>query len=157
MVAEDALAAYARDGVVVIRGLMTAEEIDLIKVGIQRVQDQPSAAAIVASPADDPGLFFEDFCRWSEVDEIGRVALRSSVPRAAAELMDSTSARLFHDPVLIKEPATEQPTPWHQDQPYYNVNGRGISAWIPVDPVPRDGSPEFWAGSHLGPWRLPRT
>jgi ectoine hydroxylase-related dioxygenase (phytanoyl-CoA dioxygenase family) len=29
-----------------------------------------------------------------------------------------------------------QHTPWHQDQPYYNVDGHGVSAWIPVDPVP---------------------
>lgn len=157
MVAEDALAAYARDGVVVVRDLISAEELELITSGIQRVMDAPSSAAVIASPDDDPGLFFEDFCRWSEIDEIGRVALRSGVPRAAAELMDSTSARLFHDHVLVKEPGTVQPTPWHQDQPYYNVNGRGISAWIPVDPIPREGSPEFWAGSHLGPWRLPRT
>ena len=71
--------------------------------------------------------------------------------------MDSPTARLYHDHVLVKEPGTTQTTPWHQDQPYYNVSGRGISAWIPVDPVPKDGSPEFWAGSHLGPWRLPRS
>ena len=31
----------------------------------------------------------------------------------------------------------------------------GITAWLPVDPVPKKGSPEFWAGSHLGPWRVP--
>lgn len=157
MVAEDAVASYARDGVVVIRGLITGEEIDLARSGVRKAVASPSPAAIVASGPDDPGRFFEDFCRWSEIDEIGRVALRSAVPKAATELMDSLSCRLFHDHILIKEEGTEQPTPWHQDQPYYNVSGRGISAWIPLDPIPRDACPEFWAGSHLGPWRLPRT
>src|SRR5262249_45733483 len=44
-----------------------------------------------------------------------------------------------------------------QDQPYYNVDGRGVSAWIPVDPVPVEGCLELVAGSHRGPWLMPRT
>ena len=40
--------------------------------------------------------------------------------------------------MLTKEPGTRQPTPWHQDQPYYNIEGRqNVSFWIPVDPVSR--------------------
>jgi len=136
---------------------MTPSEIELITVGIGKVLADHSPASIVASGPDDPGQFVEDFCRWAEIDEIGKVALRSGVPRVAAELMDSPTARFYHDHILVKEPQTKAPTPWHQDQPYYNVHGRGISAWIPIDPVPKDGSPEFWAGSHLGPWRLPRS
>jgi hypothetical protein len=52
---------------------------------------------------------------------------------------------------------TRQRTPWHQDQPYYNVDGRGVSAWIAVDPVPEAGCLELVAGSHRGPWLMPRT
>ncbi|WP_426741408.1 phytanoyl-CoA dioxygenase family protein, partial [Pseudomonas aeruginosa] len=29
--------------------------------------------------------------------------------------------------------------------------------WIPVDPVSRSSTLEFIAGSHLGPWLMPRT
>ena len=157
MVALDTIDAFARDGVVVVRGLLTDDERNVVEKGIERVLADPGPLAITASAEDDPGLFVEDFCRWSEIEEIARVAMHSGIPKAAAELMDSPTARFYHDHVLVKEPATRQPTPWHQDQPYYNVNGRGISAWIPVDPIPRDGGPEFWAGSHLGPWRMPRT
>jgi len=157
MVADDAVTAYAQDGVAVVRGLMTPAELELITVGINKVLDNRSSASRIASSIDDPGLFVEDFCRWGEIDEISKVALRSGVPRVAAELMDSPTARFYHDHVLVKESGTKQPTPWHQDQPYYNVSGRGISAWIPVDKIPKEGCPEFWAGSHLGPWRLPRS
>ena len=53
--------------------------------------------------------------------------------------MGSRTVRLYHDHVLVKEPGTRQRTPWHQDQPYYNVDGRqNASMWLPVDPVPRD-------------------
>jgi ectoine hydroxylase-related dioxygenase (phytanoyl-CoA dioxygenase family) len=58
----------------------------------------------------------------------------------------------------VKEPGTEQRTPWHQDQPYYNIDGKqNVSFWIPVDPVPREWTLEFVAGSHLGGWFMPRT
>ena len=31
------------------------------------------------------------------------------------------------------------------------------SMWMPVDPVAREATLEFVAGSHLGPWLMPRT
>ena len=66
--------------------------------------------------------------------------------------------RLYHDHMLTKEPGTRQRTPWHQDQPYYNVDGsQNCSFWMPVDPVSRDSTLEFVAGSHRGPWLMPRT
>ena len=157
MVDDAAVEAYARDGVVVVRGIVTPAEIEALAVGIDRVLSEPSERSNVASRSDDPGCFFEDFCRWQDVPEIGRVALESALPEVAATLMDSMRARFYHDHVLVKEAGTSQRTPWHQDQPYYNVTGRGISAWVPIDEIPKGGSPEFWAGSHLGPWRLPRT
>lgn len=63
----------------------------------------------------------------------------------------------------MKEAGTRQRTPWHQDLPYYNVDGRlNVSMWCPVDPVPRESTLEFVAGSHddgtaRGPWYTPRT
>ena len=40
-------------------------------------------------------------------------------------------------------------TPWHQDQPYYCVDGADtVSLWIPLDVVPRERTLEFVGGSH---------
>ena len=76
----------------------------------------------------------------------------------AAELTGSDTIRLYHDHVLVKEPGTKQRTPWHQDQPYYNVDGvQNASMWFPVDPVDRSATLEFVAGTHRGPWYMPRT
>ncbi len=64
--------------------------------------------------------------------------------------MGSRTARIFHEHVLVKEPGTREVSPWHQDQPYYCVDGEQVlSIWLPLDPVPRSVSPEFVAGSHL--------
>ena len=71
--------------------------------------------------------------------------------------MGSRSVRLFHEHVLVKEPDSDVPTPWHHDQPYYSVDGtQTCSLWIPLDSVPRDTVPEFVAGSHQwGHWFRP--
>jgi len=117
-----------------------------------------SPRAKVASRPDDPGFFIEDFCCWQENGAYRRVIFDSPLAAAAGLLMASRQVRLYHDHMLTKEPGTRQRTPWHQDQPYYNIEGRqNVSFWIPVDPVRRHSTLEFVAGSHNGPWLMPRS
>jgi ectoine hydroxylase-related dioxygenase (phytanoyl-CoA dioxygenase family) len=154
---EEAVAAFARDGVVCVRQVLTPQEVAAAAAAIDAVLASPGPLAQVASGADDPGAFTEDFCRWQQIPLIEQLARHSRVPAAAAALLATPQVRFYHDHVLVKEPGTTQRTPWHQDQPYYNVDGHGVSAWIAVDPVPAGGSLELAAGTHRGPWLLPRT
>jgi ectoine hydroxylase-related dioxygenase (phytanoyl-CoA dioxygenase family) len=156
-VPEDVVAAFARDGVVCLRSVLDPEQVAAAADAIEAVLASPGPLAQVASSADDPGAFTEDFCRWREIPQIEQLARYSRVPALAAALMATPQVRFYHDHVLVKEGQTKQRTPWHQDQPYYNVDGRGVSAWIPVDPVPVGGCLELVAGSHRGPWLMPRT
>jgi ectoine hydroxylase-related dioxygenase (phytanoyl-CoA dioxygenase family) len=154
----DLVNAYHRDGAVVIRGLFDSDQISMLESGIEQNLHNPSTRAKVASRPEDPGRFFEDFCNWQKIDAYERLIKESAVGAIGAALMQSRSCRLYHDHLLVKEPGTHQPTPWHQDQPYYNIEGQqNVSMWIPVDPVPRETTLEFIAGSHLGPWLMPRT
>ena len=158
----DEIEAYHRDGVLVVRGVLTPEEVELAREAVEEVLASSGVLTQVASGVDDPGRFVEDFRRWQELPRIERLALRSAVPRYAVELLERWTppgrpVRFYHDHVLVKEGGTRQRTPWHQDQPYYNVDGHGTSAWIPVDPVPLAGCLELVAGSHDGPWKMPRT
>ncbi len=150
--------AFARDGAVRIPGLFTPAQIDLLRAGIDANLAQPSPRAKVASRADDPGLFIEDFCNWQENAHYRRFITETPLAAAAGALMGARTARLYHDHMLTKEAGTRQRTPWHQDQPYYNIDGQqNCSFWIPVDPVPRESTLEFVAGSHRGPWLMPRS
>jgi ectoine hydroxylase-related dioxygenase (phytanoyl-CoA dioxygenase family) len=153
----ETIESFARDGVVLVRSVLNPTEVEVARRGIDAVMENPGPLAKIASALDDPGRFFEDFCRRGEVPEIDELAQYSNVPELSAALMATREVRLYHDHVLVKEGGTNQRTPWHQDQPYYNVDGRGISAWIPVDTVPHDGCLELLAGTHLGPWLMPRT
>jgi ectoine hydroxylase-related dioxygenase (phytanoyl-CoA dioxygenase family) len=156
-VGRDEVEAFARDGVVCLRGVLDPAQVAQAEAAVEAVLAAPGPLALVASPDDDPGRFFEDFCRWSEIPQIEHLARHSRLPEIAAALMDTPRVRLYHDHVLVKEGGTAQRTPWHQDQPYYNVEGRGVSAWIPVDPVPETGCLELLAATHRGPWLMPRT
>ena len=148
---------WERDGAVCVRGAFTPDLIDLATRAIDANLADPSPRVKRAS-ADDDGAFVEDFCNWQRIPEIEQLIRSSPAAEIAARLTGSTSIRLYHDHMLTKEPGTLQRTPWHQDQPYYNVDGRqNASMWLPVDPVPKASSLEFVAGTHRGPWYLPRT
>ncbi len=161
MLTQEEVAAYHRDGVLVVRGVLSPEEVEVARSAVAQVLERAGMLAQVASGVDDPGRFVEDFRRWQEIPELERLALHSRVPAYAAELLspwaDAGPVRFYHDHILVKEGGTTQRTPWHQDQPYYNVDGHGTSAWIPVDPVPLAGCLELVPGSHDGPWKMPRT
>jgi ectoine hydroxylase-related dioxygenase (phytanoyl-CoA dioxygenase family) len=150
--------AFARDGAVVLRGLFDQDEVAAVERGIERNLADPSPLFLVASRQDDPGRFVEDFCSWQRIEQFRDIAVGSRAADAAGALMRSRTVRLFHDHVLVKEPGTQQETPWHQDQPYYNVDGtQNVSMWMPVDPVPAASTLEFLAGSHRQGWLLPRS
>ncbi len=156
-VTEADVVAFQRDGAVCIRGIASADELAEVAAAIEEVLATPSEFGMVASRPDD-GLFFEDFCNWQRIAGIDRFVRGSRAPAVAGELTRSSTIRLYHDHVLVKEARTSQRTPWHQDQPYYNVEGmQNASMWLPVDPVDRESTLEFVAGSHLGPWLMPRT
>jgi ectoine hydroxylase-related dioxygenase (phytanoyl-CoA dioxygenase family) len=158
MISSDIVEQYQRDGAVCIRRLFSPEEIDTLRAGIDENLANLSPRAIVASGANDPGRFVEDFCNWQTNEQYRRFIFETLLAETAARLMRSATARLYHDHMLTKEPRTRQATPWHQDQPYYNIEGRqNVSFWIPVDAVDRESTLELVAGSHLGPWLMPRA
>ena len=157
-VTQEHIEAYQRYGAVRLRQLLTQDEIALLREGIEQNLQSPSPRSKIASRADDPGWFIEDFCNWQDNAYYKRFIFEAPISAVAGLLMKSNISRLYHDHLLVKEPGTLQRTPWHQDQPYYNIEGQqNCSLWIPVDPVARKSTLEFIACSHRGPWLMPRS
>ncbi|WP_408589550.1 phytanoyl-CoA dioxygenase family protein [Novosphingobium sp.] len=150
LISADEVAAFARDGAVVARGVFR-DWIGTIAAGIEHNLREPGPYAADSVSADQPGRFFDDYCNWQRLPDIEQVVRASPAAQLAAQAMRSTTAQFFHDHVLIKEPGTQKPTPWHQDAPYYFVEGtQTVSLWIPVEPV-REATLRLIAGSHLWP------
>ena len=143
---------YQRDGVLVLRGLFCRLGRAVEGAGSTPTCAEPELARThLSGQMTAPLPFFQDLCSWQRISAVSR--LRSCTrPRPRSRLPLSwgpVSARIFHDHVLVKEPGTSVVTPWHQDQPYYFVDGRqSVSFWLPLDPVARDISIEYVVGSH---------
>ncbi len=138
---------FQRDGVVLIKGLF-ADHVDAIRKGIERNMTDPGPYAAENLKEGEAGRFFDDYCNWTRIPEFEEVIHTSPAAEVAADLMISDRVQMFHDHVLVKEPGTSKPTPWHQDGPYYFVEGRQtVSLWSPMDAV-KDASLRCVSGSH---------
>jgi ectoine hydroxylase-related dioxygenase (phytanoyl-CoA dioxygenase family) len=151
--------AFTRDGVVILRDVLTEDEVGSLVRGVDRNLAEPSPLGMNATEPGKPGAFVEDFRNWQRIGEYEDVIRHSALGRVAGALMGSRQVRLFHDHLLVKEPGTLDRSPWHQDQPYYCIDGRQtVSFWIPLDPVARPSTLEFVAGSQAGgTWFMPRS
>ena len=150
LVSQQHIDEFARDGAVLVRGLL-AGFVEEIAAGIEMNMSEPGPYAAENLKPGETGRFFDDYCNWTRIPPFDAVIRRSPAAEVAAVLMGSGSAQLFHDHVLVKEPGTLKSTPWHQDSPYYFVEGQQtLSFWCPVDPVSA-ASLRCVAGSHLWP------
>ncbi len=141
------IADYRRDGAICLRGVFT-DWVEVIAAGIERNMHAPGPYAAESTRDCESGRFFDDYCNWERIPEFRSIVEDSGAAEVAARVMGSERAQFFHDHVLVKEPGTQKPTPWHQDTPYYFVEGtQTVSFWIPIDPV-RDATLRLVAGSH---------
>ncbi len=152
LITQDHIDSYQRDGVVLVRGLF-ADHLETLRAGVARNMENPGPYASNNDKAGETGRFFDDYCNWGRIPEFAEAIHGSAAAMVAADLMQSRTVQLFHDHVLVKEPGTSMATPWHQDGPYYFVEGqKNVSFWSPLDPV-TDATLRCVAGSHL--WEKP--
>ena len=138
---------FQRDGVVLVKGLWK-DWVEPLRAGVERNMAEPGPYGAENLKPGEGGRFFDDYCNWTRIPEFEQVIRGSEVASVAAALMGSKRVQMFHDHVLVKEPGTTKPTPWHQDGPYYFVQGRQtVSFWSPLDPV-KEASLRCVAGSH---------
>jgi ectoine hydroxylase-related dioxygenase (phytanoyl-CoA dioxygenase family) len=152
LITQNHIDAYQRDGAVLIKGLF-ADHVNTIRRGIEVNMTEPGIYAAENLQAGEGGRFFDDYCNWNRIAEFEYVIRNSPAAAVAADLMQSDNVQMFHDHVLVKEPGTSKPTPWHQDSPYYFVEGeQTVSFWSPVDAV-TNATLRCVAGSHR--WEKP--
>lgn len=152
LLSQDQIEAYDRDGAVLVKALFK-DQIEQLRAGVERNMADPGPYAAENLKEGEGGRFFDDYCNWTRIPEFEAAIHASPAAAVAAELMKSTTVQMFHDHVLVKEPGTSKPTPWHQDSPYYFVEGeQTVSFWSPLDPV-SEASLRCISGSHR--WEKP--
>ena len=148
---------YRRDGAACVRGVLDDECIDLLRGGVDRDIAAPGPLHTVQQDSDAPGFFLTDFCMSQRLPEFRTFIFESPAAAIAAHFMGASRVRFFYDAMWVKGTATPKRTRWHQDQPYYPVDGSQFCAiWIPLDPVDAQSSLKLVRGSHRwGRWFEP--
>ena len=140
---------FSNDGAVLCRGFFL-DWLDPLRIGVDKLIQNPSVRERSYVPNDGSAPFFQDLVNWNRIPELRDFVFKSRLGYYAAKLMKSNKSRLFHDHVLVKEPGSSIVTPWHQDKPYYCVDGnQSVSFWIALDDISKEGCLECIAGSHL--------
>ncbi len=138
---------YQKEGAIVIKNVFSSW-IDLLREGFEKVLKEPGPHAR-ENVNNDEGRFFEDYCNWHRITEFEKFAKESPAAQIVAEATESKCIQLFHEHIFFKNPGTVKETPWHQDMPYYCVDGNDTgSFWIPLDPVTKKNSLQVLLGSH---------
>ena len=141
---------YKNQGAIVVKNVFSPW-IDLLKKGFEKVLREPGPHAR-ENVKKGEGRFFEDYCNWQRIIEFKNFAEESPAAQIVAEATGSKSIQLFHEHIFIKDPGTDKETPWHQDMPYYCVDGNDTgSFWIPLDPIKKENSLQVLLGSHKFP------
>jgi len=144
----DQISEFQNDGVVLLKGAFKAQ-VETVREAIDQNIANPSWRERTYRPDDGSTPFFQDYVVWNHFDGYRSLVTNSGMAEMAATLMKSNTARIFHDHILVKEPGNSVVTPWHQDQPYYLVEAeQTVSFWVPLDPIPRERTIEYVAGSH---------
>lgn len=175
LTAED-LAAYHRDGFVILRGVVPAAVRNSVRQAFETVVDAFARQWHAEGMVDDPleGLPFER--RWAELRRQHPARFPVSWRKA---LVGKDIYGLWQVPEILgpvrsiigdevyahgvwngrpREPSSNvQKIAWHQDAHYYidwdAADGQLISAWLPLVPVDeRSGCLQFMPGSHRQGW-----
>ncbi|GAA5055316.1 ectoine hydroxylase-related dioxygenase (phytanoyl-CoA dioxygenase family) [Thermocatellispora tengchongensis] len=140
------VAAYREHGFVRVRGVLDPEEVERFRAGAE--------AFLAAHRAESIGgeVFRQLVNVWRRDPVVRELTLHPRLARIA-ERLAGVPLRIWHDHMLVKEPHSDTPTEFHQDQPYWpHTGGRhALSAWIAlVDVPPERGCMTFLPGTqHL--------
>jgi len=139
---------YKQNGALVVRDIFKPW-INVLREGFEKVLKNPGPHARENINKNENGRFFEDYCNWHRIPEFLRFVKESPAAQIVAEATNSKSIQVFHDHIFVKDPDTNKPTPWHQDMPYYCVDGEDTgSYWIPLDEVSKENTLKIILGSH---------
>ncbi|MEM1141974.1 MAG: phytanoyl-CoA dioxygenase family protein [Pseudomonadota bacterium] len=138
---------FESNGVVMLPKVFSMKWIEDLRKETERAMDAPGPFA--EEYAKGAGRFFGDLDVARRHEGFARFVFESPAARIAGKIMGTSRVNFFYDQLLVKEPGTEERTPWHQDQPYWAVGGRDVvSIWLPLDPIAADSSLRYVAGSH---------
>ena len=149
-VLSDEVEAYHRDGVVLLKGMFDSHWIEILKRGLASNCKSPTHRARTWDRDAEGRTMFWDSQAWQGIDEYQQFIFHSPAAEIAGKLLKSAEINFFFDAVFVRSPGTQFSTPWHQDEPYWSIEGYDTcTLWMPLVPVKKQSSLAYVPGSHL--------
>ena len=148
-VTDEQVRTFAEDGVVCLRGAIGPDWIEVLRRGLDRALAGPSERRRIWNADERGGTTTYDSQCWLHVPEYRDFVEGSPMAEIAGGLLQATAVNFFFDAVFVRTAGVRFRTPFHQDEPYWSVDGFDTcSAWTPLVPVARESTLEFVRGSH---------
>ena len=143
--------AFARDGVVCLRGALDAEQLaEALKSWDWSLANPGRGASRIKQATE--GTFYNDLYNPDVLTGYRAMLEASPLPAQIARLWGHGPVWFMYEQVFLKEGGEARRTPWHQDSSYLAIAGADLAvAWIPFEPLSEAASLEFIRGSHRGP------
>jgi hypothetical protein len=146
---------FEADGVICVRGALSAAEVEAVQRLFDRALRTPSPLAKFHYP-DDGSTYFTDFFHralWAAYRDAFEV---TSIPDLVGAVWGCEDVWFFFEQIFLKTGGATRRTPWHQDASYTPIAGRQQAVvWIPLTNVSQPDALEFVRGSHHGPVYAP--
>jgi len=140
---------FHEDGVVLLSGMFDQEWIDVLNRGLTTNCEDPTNRSRVWDRDAAGRTMFWDSQAWQNIDEYRQFIFDSPAAEIAGSLMKAMQINFFFDAVFVRSPGSQFETPWHQDEPYWSVEGYDTcTIWMPLVPVKRENALAFVPGSH---------
>ena len=140
---------YHRDGVLLLQNMFDKDWIELLDKGLDVNIKTPTRRSRIWHKDTSGHSMFYDHTAWQGIDEYRKFIFNSPAAQICGRLTGSTAINFFFDSVFVRSTGTQFETPWHQDEPYWSVEGYdACSIWMPLVPVKRKSSLSFVPGSH---------
>ena len=140
---------YQCDGVLLLQNMFDKDWIELLNKGLDKNIEAPTRRSRIWYKDTSGRSMFYDHTAWQNIEEYKKFIFNSPASQICGRLTGSATINFFFDSVFVRSTGTQFETPWHQDEPYWSVEGHdSCSLWLPLVPVKRKSSLSFVPGSH---------
>lgn len=158
LVTPDDIETFSVDGVVCLRGVIGSEWIESLLEGVAHTLENPTERGRLWNRDAQGRESRYDSQVWRTRPEYERFVFSSPLGEIAGRLMRSSRVNFFFDAMFVRTPGTQFRTPFHQDEPYWSVEGfQTVSSWMPLVPVAKESCLEIVRGSHRWNQRYRQT
>jgi len=146
---DDQVRDFRDKGVLYLPRWFDAVWVDTLRRGVDRNVIEPSKEFQVRFTDKATGAqYITDSWSTAWIHEYLEFLRGSGIAEMAAKILEARKVALLEDNYFVKKAGSGVPTPWHHDNPYLEVDGPFVIAWLPLDPIELGESLRVVVGSH---------